>query len=179
MSEIFKKTIDRLPELLSKNALTMMQRMVLVMQHAIAADRALGTSSYCALLLKLSGDDLAREFDISVKASMLAIKQAGVKSTDFSLGLSLSIEPLESVATVVSEADFLSADAAFERLLIKANGLKIKGLSTYKKDVFLASVKEAFTKAKVDPAEIERMMPFARRALNGELLNLYEKLAAL
>jgi len=176
MSEILKKTVALLPEILPKNAKSMMQRMVDAMQNAMAADPQLGASSYRSLLLKMSSDDLVREFDLAIRESMKTIQLAAGGPGISALGL--SIEPLDG-AEATSDTDFLSSTALFEKLCAKANGLGVSGLGAYSKDVFLASFNEAFAKSRIDSAEAKKMMPIARQALNGELAKLYEKLDSL
>lgn len=178
MSETLKKTVALLPEILPKNAKSMMQRIVDAMQNAIAADPQLGASSYRSLLLKMSNDDLVREFDLAIRESMKAIQQASGGAGVSALGLGLSIEPMDA-AEVPADTDFLSSTAFFEKLCSKASGLGINGLGAYSKDVFLASFNDAFTKSRIDPTEAKKMMPIARQALNGELAKLYEKLDSL
>jgi hypothetical protein len=178
MSEILRKTVALLPEILPKNAKSMMQRMVDAMQTAIAADPHLGASSYRSLLLKMSSDDLVREFDLAIRESMKAIQQATGGRGISAMGLGLSIEPLDA-AEAPADTDFLSSTALFEKLCAKANSLGIDGLGAYSKDVFLASFNDAFAKSRIDPTEAKKMMPIARQALNGELAKLYEKLDSL
>jgi hypothetical protein len=178
MSETLKKTIAGLPEILPKNARSMMQRMVAAMQEAIAADPHLGATSYRSLLLKMSSDDLMREFDHSILEAMKAIQLATAGPGAAALGLGLSMEPLHADAGS-SEADFQSSTVLFKKLSAKASSLGIVGFGGYSKDVFLAAVNEAFAKSRIDPDEARKMMPLARQALNGELTKLYEKLDAL
>jgi len=178
MSEILKKTVAQLPEILPKNARSMMQRMVDAMQNAMAADPQLGPSSYRSLLLKMSSDDLVREFDLAIRESMKTIQQAPGARGGAGLGLGLSIESLDADADS-PDADFLSSTALFKKLCAKASGLGIEGLGTYSFDVFLAALNDAFAKSRIDRAEAKKMMPVARQALNGELVKLYEKLDSL
>ena len=180
MSEILKKTVAQLPEILPKNARSMMQRTVDAMQKAMAADPQLGASSYRSLLLKMSSDDLVREFDLAIRESMKTIQQASGARAGAGLGLGLSIEPLDGDAdSPDADADFLSSTALFKKLCAKASGLGIEGLGNYSFDVFLAALNDAFAKSRIDRAEAKKMMPVARQALNGELVKLYEKLDSL
>lgn len=178
MSESLKKTIALLPEILPKNATSMMQRIVDATQSAIAADPQLGASSYCALLVKMSSEVLVREFDLALRASMSAIQQAAGKPGLSGLGLSLSMEPMDAQAAP-SDADFASSTALFKQLCAKAGGLEIKGMDAYSKEVFLAAFNEAFAHSKIDGVEAKKIMSLARQALNGELAKLYAKLDAL
>ncbi|MEP6792349.1 MAG: hypothetical protein ABI907_13330 [Ramlibacter sp.] len=176
MSEILKKTITQLPQILAKNAPSMMQRMVVAMQSAIAADTQPGASSYGALLLKMSSDDLVREFDLAIRASMDALQQGPGGLAAFGLGL--SIEPLDEAATV-DDADFHSSAVLFDKLCAKADALGVDGLRTYGKDLFLAAFNDALAKSRIEPADAQKLVSFGRKALNDELLKLYEKLDAL
>lgn len=174
MSETLKKTVGSMPQILHKNAKSMMQRMVDAMQEAIAADPQLGPSCYCALLLKMSSGDLGREYERALGESLGAIKPSGSGSSS----QWLSIEPLEAAAAL-SAHDFAGSTALFEKLRARATGLGVKGLGAYGKDLFLAALKEAFDRSGIDLAEVERLMPFARRALDAELAKFYAKLDSL
>ncbi len=175
MSETLKRTVGNLPAILHKNAPAMMQRMVDVMQQAIAADPQLGPASYCALLLKMSSPDLAREYDRALGDSLGALNEPSVAGASSRW---LSIEPLDAAAAQ-SDRDFASSIALFDRLKTRASGLGVKGLGAYGKDLFLAALNEAFARSRIDPAEAEKLMPFARQALNAELAKFYAKLDSL
>jgi hypothetical protein len=178
MSEILKKTVAYLPELLPRNAKSMMQRIVDATQTAIAADPRFGASSYSALLLKMSSDALVREFDLAIRATMSGMqKQAGVPGVSVQW-LGLSIEPLEPGGGP-PDADFLTSTALFETLCAKAGDLGVDGFGACSKAVFLASFNDAFTNSHIDPDEARKIVPFARQALNGELVKLYAKLDSL
>jgi hypothetical protein len=178
MSEIFNKTVHHLPEILVKNANAMMLRMVSAMQQAIGADTAMENATYCALVLKMTADNLAQEFELAVRASMEAIRRDGGRGQFSASGLALAIEPLESAASSL-ESDFQTSTEAFDKVCDKADRLGVKGIRLYNKDVILACVSEAFSKSRVEASEAAKMLPFARRALNDELLRLYAKLDAL
>ncbi len=175
MSEQLQKTVSKLPEILHKNAPAMMQRMIDAMLQAIAADPSLGPSSYCALLLKMSSADLGREYDRALGESLGSI---GQPSAAGSSSRWLSIEPLEA-GTALSDGDFSRSTALFDRLRSRAGDLGIKGLGAYGKDLFLAALNEAVARSRIDPAEAEKLMPFARQALDAELAKFYAKLDAL
>ena len=169
----FQKTVENLPAILQKNAKSIMQRMVDAMQNAIAVDPQLGATSYCALLLKMSSNDLVHEFDLAIGESMRSVQQAA--GLGAAAGRWLTIEPLDELQAS-SEGDFQSSTVVFDKLNTKAGGLGIQGLGAYGKDMFLAALNEAFIKSRIDPAEAAKIMPFARQSLNGELTRLYEKL---
>ena len=174
MSETLKKTVGNMPQILHKNAKSMMLRMVDAIQEAIAAEPQLGPSSYCALLLKMSSDDLAREYERALGEALGEIKPSSPGSSS----QWLSIEPLEAAAAL-SAQDFSGSTALFNKLRARATGLGVKGLGAYGKELFIAALKEAFDKSGIDPAEVEKMMPFARRALDVELAKFYAKLESL
>jgi hypothetical protein len=175
MSETLKKTIGHLPELLNKNAEVMMQRMLDFMQNVIAADPALGPSSYLALLLKMSTEDMVTEFEQSLAESMVAIQRAAEKpgGPDTGLGLSLQADDAKE------EEDFARSNQLFTKLMDKTKSLGIPGLAPYRKDIFLAAINDAFTQSKIDADATKKLMPLARKALNAELVRLYEKLSVL
>jgi hypothetical protein len=162
MSDTLRKTIGNMPQILHKNAKSMMQRMIDAMQEAIAADPHLGPSSYCALLLKMSSGDLGREYERALGESLGTIRGAGAGSSS----QWLSIEPLEAAAAL-SAHEFEASTALFEKLRSRVNGLGIKGLSAYGKDLFLAALKEAFDRSGIDLTEVEKLMPLARRLGSG------------
>jgi hypothetical protein len=174
MSESLKTIVARLPEVLCRNAESMMRRMVDAMQHAIAADPQLEGSSYCALTLRMSANDLVREFDRSIRESMDSIKPDARGLAVSVSGLGLSVAPLDPNAS--SDADFASSTALFDKLCSKAGGVGVDGFGPSSKSVFIAALDDALTKARIDPAEAAKMMPFARQALDHELAKMYEKL---
>ena len=175
MSETRNNAIDFLPGMLSQNAQSMMRRMVLAMQEEMAQDRQLVNSSYCALLLKLSEPDLVREFDVAIKSAMISIKQSSNQTGIFTADLSLSLEPVDD-AVDSSINDFASSAALFGKLCSVELEHKIESVEAFSKDVFLAALKDAFLKSRIDNTEAAKIMPYARRALNAELVELYGKL---
>lgn len=178
MEPTFKNTIDRLPEILLRNAPSMMKRMVATIQQTIAQDGQLANASYSALLLKVSEPDLVREFEVAMKKLAIAIERETSQPALSTAGLSLSLEPLEAVAAV-SEADFLTSTAQFDVLSAHAKSLGVTGVNAYKKDLFVTALKNAFTQAHIDGHEVAKLMPYALRALNTELVNIYGKLNAV
>ena len=178
MSELFKQTVARLPEILVKNASPMMLRMVAVMQKSISEDGQLADASYCVLLLKMAADDLATGFERAIRESMEALN-AGDGGPSFSAtGFSLAIEPIgDDVAS--EKADFQTASQAFDKLLAKGKSLGVRGLRNYERDVVLTCLKQALAKSRMSSDEAAKVLPYARRALNDELVRLYGKLEAL
>lgn len=178
MNDIFKKTIDHLPQLLVRNANPMMLRMVTAMQQAIAADLTLENATFCGLVLKTASSALALEFERALVASMAALRQDTGQAQFSASSFSLAIEPLEP-AVSTAQADFQSSTDVYVRLCAKADALGVRGLAVSRKDVMLACVLDAFGKARVEAPEVASLLPYARRALNQELLRLYARLDAL
>jgi len=177
MSETFKKTVARLPEIVARNAGSMMQRMVQAMQQEIASDLRFEKATACTLVLKVASDHLVREFDLAVRAAMDKIKSRAGKPPEFSASnLTLEVEPTgpDTVA-----ADLHGCTVAFRSLCAKADLLDVDGVDAFNKEVLLAAVEKAFRKARVEPEAASAILPYARRALNAELLNLYRRLEAL
>ena len=76
-------------------------------------------------------------------------------------------------------ADFQAATAAFDRFAARGKSLGMRGLRSYDKDVLWTCLKQAFAKSRVSAEEASKVLPYARRALNDELVRLYVKLEAL
>lgn len=178
MNEVFKSTVARLPEILSKNAPSMMMRLLASMQSEIEQDRQLANAAYCTLTLKLSAPDLAREFNIAIKDTMTSIT-VGATSTGINTGgLSLSLDLLDD-AIPESNDDFLDSTALFDTLCAHAKAIGVEDVNAFGKDVFLVPLKEAFAKSRIDNQEAAKLMPYARRALDVELTKIYVKLDSL
>lgn len=178
MSEVFKQTVQRLPDILVKNAGPMMQRIVLAMQKAIAEDQQLPDASYCVLLLKMAADDLAAGFERSIRESMDALRSSDAQPGFTATSFSLAIEDTSHEAAA-ERADFQAATAAFDRFAARGKSLGMRGLRSYDKDVLWTCLKQAFAKSRVSAEEASKVLPYARRALNDELVRLYAKLEAL
>ena len=178
MSDTLKRTIGHLPELLIKNAETMMQRMVDFMLNVVSSDPQLGPSSYLALLLKMSTEDLVSEFEQALTESMVEIQRSAEKPGGPDSGLGLSMQPLDA-GDAHAEEDFARSNLLFTKLLAKTKALGITGLAPYRKDIFLAAINDAFVQSRIDADAVKKLMPLARKALNAEMVRLYEKLNAL
>jgi hypothetical protein len=178
MSEILQKTIEHLPGILNKNSKSMMQRIVEATLEAMSKDPQLGASAYCSLVLKASSNDLIAQFAGALEKSTRAIQEASGRPGSLALGLGLSIEPLDPT-TAASGADFVNSDSKFETLCAKVSSMGVEGLRPYSKEIFLAAFDDAFTVSRIDPLENSKILPFARRALDRELVRLYEKLDSL
>lgn len=152
-----------------------MQRMIVSMQNEIAQDSQLANASYCALVLRLSTPDLVREFDVVITAALRSIKFGTNKPGMCVAALSLSMD--DDAAD--SSADFRTSTALFDLLCANARAQKVEDAGVFNKDFFLTSLKDAFLKSRIAITEVARLMPYAQRALNTELVNLYGKLDSL
>lgn len=126
MNAKLKTTISQLPEILSRNAPTMMRRMVVAIQAAIAQDQNLANASYSALLLKLSEADLVREFEVAIKDAAGQIR-AGSGTDGHSLSGGLSLELANDLDTSATD-DLLTSSASFEKLKARAYEQQVKAL---------------------------------------------------
>lgn len=178
MKEALKNAVDGLPEKLSQDAASMMRRMLVAMHADIAQDRQLANASYCSLLLRLSEPDLVREFDLAIKDAMKSIKAGSSRMDVLSGGLSLSMTPIDGQQTKPHD-DFGASAALFRKICAKAGDYGIEGLAAFNQDLFLAAVKDAFRKSRIDNTEAASLLPYAQRALNAELVGLYAKLDTL
>ncbi len=178
MNPLLQNTINVLPDILAQNAPSMMRRMLAAMQHGMAQDNQLPNAAYSTLLLKVSEPDLVREFAVAIKHAVEASKLEASNRGQFASSLSMSLEPLEDTAGNAS-TDFLPATASFNALTAHAKKLGVTGLSLYKKELFLAALKDTFVRARIDGQEVNKIMPYANRALCAELVNVYGKLNAV
>jgi hypothetical protein len=158
-------------ELLLHDAPSMMRRMVAALQAEVAP---LSNASYCTLLLKLSENDLAREFSAGIKGAMVAGNgDEGFAKTE-AAGLSFSLEPLEPTE-LASKDDLATSAALLATLKAGANGQRAVGEELLAKDFFPDLLKSIFEKARIEGSESATLMPLARRALNAELVALYKR----
>jgi len=178
MSDLFKQTVERLPDILVKNASPMMSRMVSAMQKSITDDQRLPDASYCVLLLKMAADDLAGGFERAIRESMAALRSNGAGADFSATGFSLAIETVDD-DSATEKVDFQASAVAYDRFVARGKSLGLRGLRNYGRDVLLTCLKEAFAKSRVSADEAAKLLPYARRALNDELVRLYAKLEAL
>lgn len=178
MTKTLQTVINQLPALLVRDAGAMMGRMVAAMQSAIAQDPQFANASYCALLLKLSEPDLRREFELALEEALKATETDPGKQDIFQPSTTLSLEPIDEAVTKL-ERDFAASTTCFQQVLAKAREQRVDGVGFFKKEVFLNALGDAFAKSRVDKAVITKLMPYAGRALNTTLLDLYRKLEAL
>jgi hypothetical protein len=67
----------------------------------------------------------------------------------------------------------------FDRIIDRAQAQGVKGLEAYGKNFFLEPMREALVKARIDEANVIRIMPYACRALDAELASFYRRLEAV
>lgn len=175
MTKTLQTVINQLPALLVRDAGAMMGRMVAAMQSAIAQDPQFANASYCALLLKLSEPDLRREFELALEEALKATHTDSGKRDIFQPSMSMSLEPIDEAVTKL-ERDFAASTTCFEQVLAKAREQRVDGVGFFKKEIFLNALGDAFAKSRVEKAVIAKLMPYAGRALNAELVSLYSTL---
>lgn len=73
--------------------------------------------------------------------------------------------------------DFAASTARYKQLSASSEKILARAVSSFTKDFFLNPLEDAFKRARIDDSEVRKMMPYARRALNHELLQLYDLLA--
>ena len=169
-----QKTVDRLPEILEKNAVTMMRRMIARMKAAMEQRAQEGNVSHGALFLKVGENDLVREFERALKE---ATSPAALGSADSAVSaLSLSLEAADGAEAA---DEFETSTALFTRLCANAKAVGVKGTGRYHKEVFVGALKDAFEQSRMDRQAMQELRPYARAALNAELLGLYGKLDEL
>jgi hypothetical protein len=158
-------------ELLLHDAPAMMRRMVAGLQSEVVP---LSNASYCTLLLKLSENDLVREFAAGINGAMAAGGgDEGFAKTE-AAGLSFSLEPLEPTE-LASKDDLATSAALLAQLKAAADGHSVVGAGLLTKDFFPDLLKSIFEKARIEGSESATLMPLARRALNAELVALYKR----
>jgi hypothetical protein len=167
-----QKTVDRLPEILEKNAVTMMRRMITRMKTAMEQHAQAGNVSHGALFLKVGENDLVREFERAIKE---ATSTAALGSADSAVA-GLSLEAADGPDAV---DEFETSTALFDRLCANARAVGVKGTGLYHKEVFVGALKDAFEQSRMDRQAMQELRPYARAALNAELLVLYGKLDEL
>ncbi len=178
MKEVLQSAIDRLPELLVKYAPSMMRRMIAAMQEEITQRGQLANPSYSSLLLKMGEADLMREFETAIKDAMQSIKSKPARQGARDDGPSLLLELFDEESASLVD-DFRGSSDQFAARCTKARNLGATGIENFGKDGFRKALKTAFDRSRIEPEAMTDLMPYARRALNGELLKVYGKLDAL
>ena len=152
------------------DAPAMIGRIIHHMQAALAQDANLPNIPYCALLVKLSASDIAREFVEAFNEGLtcLAEKPPSLSSM-FTLELSIADASDPTVEALRQSSQW------FETLCANAKTRGVKGIHMFGKDVFLTPLREALVKARIDEINVGHLMPYACRALDVELVALYQQ----
>ena len=167
MEKAFRDTINRLPQIIERNAPGMMKRMLARIKEQVTQGQHSDSTGHGQLFLKVGEEDLVNQF-VSAARSTFARKE------DSELA-GLSLEP-ESGSI---DAEFAASMAAFNKLREDAGKLGIGRLDRYNKDAFLKAMMEAFKQARMDERATDELVPFARAALDVELQAFYTKLDEL
>jgi hypothetical protein len=166
MPHPLQTTIDRLPDVLEKNAPAMMRRMVARMRAAP------GHSSHGGLFLKVGEEDLVREF-------AAAVRECFAPSEDKFLSQGISMRLSTDSGYGIGIDEFETSTTAFHSLCQHAAKAGIDGMERYGKDAFLQAMKHAFERSRMDARATEELMPPAKTELNTELRALYRQLDAV
>lgn len=173
MPDALKSANSFTPENLVRQAPVMIGRIIDHMQAALARDGNLPNVPYCALLVKLGANDLAREFTQSLRLGLATLTEETLSPAPmFTLELTLTDAPDPAVETM------RQSSALFEQLCANAKTLGIKGMDAVGKNIFLTALREALVKARIDEANVGHLMPYACQALDVELVALYHRVNA-
>lgn len=158
------------PQALAEDAPALIGRLLSHMQAALAHDAHLPNIPYCALIVKLSAHDIAREFVKAFNEGLTCLAENPPSlSSLFTLELSFS-----DVVDPAVEA-LRQSTQGFETLCANAKKRGVKGIHLYGKDVFLTPLRESLVKARIDEVNVGHLMPYACRALDVELVALYQR----
>lgn len=176
MSETMRRVLAQMPDAVAKAAPAMAGRIIAAMQAELARDAQLPQISYCTLLLKVGADDVSREFADGLREAAARKTRPKPPNAPPS-GFGLLLEPMNE--SDPSVGNMQKSSEAFGRVVAKAAVLGVNGFEAYGKEYFLGPFREALAKARVDESSVARLMPYACRAFDTELVRLYEQLEAL
>jgi hypothetical protein len=167
MTQAFREAIQRLPQIIEKNAPGIMRRIVARMKADLAqAEAGNQNVSHGALFLKVAEEDLVRNFVTATHAAFLQEDSALV---------GLSLEPEGGRA----DSQYAASNAAFDKLCADAQRLGVRGVERFGKDSFERAMEDAFKRSRMDERATAELISFARAALDSELQAIYAKLDAL
>ena len=152
--------------------------MVGMMQKSMTEDGQLADASCSVLPLKMTADDLAGGFERSIRGSMDARYSGDAGQADTATGFSLAIEPIGDDVSA-EKAAFRTVSLAIDKLYAKGRSPGVRGLRKCERDVLFTCFQQALAKSRMSSDEAAKMLPYARRALNDELVRLYGMLEAL
>lgn len=168
MEHALQTAINRLPEILERNAPGMMRRIVARMKAQMEQDDRAGDLSHGLLFLKVGEEDLVREFLAATRAAFVRNEPSGFGG--------LSLEPEEGRRDF---PEFRESDMAFAKLCENAARLHVLGADVYDKKRFIETMADAFGRARMDTRATAELTPYARVALDAELQGVYTKLNQL
>lgn len=168
MAQAFRDAIDRLPQIIEKNAPGMMRRMVARMKTQLAELDHDGSASHGSLFLKVGEENLVEHFGAAAHATF------GKKEDSDLAGLSL--EPEGGPA---QDLEFTASTAAFTKLCADAAQQGVRSLDRFNKDAFVRAMEDAFKRSRMDERATSELMSFAKSALDVELQAIYTKLDQL
>jgi uncharacterized protein YigA (DUF484 family) len=174
MKEMLESAVAQMPDAIAKSAPAMVSRIVEAMQLALARDAQLPNMSYCALLMKLGANDVTRAFLADLSEAVAQLRKPLNPAAAATSMAGLWLEP-------IGEADpsldtMQQSNELFGRVVAKARALGVKGVDAYGKAFFLGPLNQALVKARIDDVNIARIMPYACRALDAELVSLYSRM---
>jgi hypothetical protein len=170
MTDALRNALDKLPALFVQNANAMMLRMIARMQSELQRSSSVSNSAYLGLLLNMSKSDLAVKFEQAVSAAMAKPKEEGFS---FSGGLTLELDlQSDDPAEVLMQ----ESGTAFRKLEAKGRSVGSTHMQRFGGNTFLACFLDAMDRARIGAADAQALTPFARSALNAELLSIYKKL---
>jgi len=163
-----------LPEFVAKESPKIIGAIIESMQNALTRDAHLPNIPYCSLLLKLGAADLTREF--------VAAFEVGATSAPENQSLprsGLSLEMMNDEAEDPSEKTMHQSSGLFEQLRANFKRLGIEGVEAFAKDAFLVPLRQGLIKSRFDEPNVVRLMPYACKALDVELVLLYRRISTL
>ena len=177
MKETLQSAVAQMPETIAQGAPLMVGRIVEAMQLALARDAQLPNMSYCSLLMKLGANDVTREFLADLSEAVVQLRKPVNPSAAATSVAYLWLEPIGEVDPSLDAMQ--QSTELFGRVVAKAKALGVKGVEAYGKAFFVGPVRQALVKARVDDVNISRIMPYACRALDAELVSLYSHMESL
>ena len=168
MTQVFREAIERLPEIIDRNAAGIMSRIVARVKADLARVEAGGGNvSHGALFLKVAEEDLVRNFAAATRAAFLQ------EDSDL---VGLSLEPESGK---VHDGLYAGSGAAYAKLCASAQRLGVDGVDRFGREPFERAMEAAFRSSRMDQRATSELMDFARSALDAELQVIYTKLGEL
>jgi len=170
MTDVLRKTLDKLPALFARNANAMMLRMIAAMQSELQQSSSVSNASYLGLLLNMSKSDLAVKFEQAISAAMAKPEE---ERFSFHGGPVLELD-LQSDGP--EEVVMQESSIAFRKLVARGISVGCTNMQRFGGKALLACFQDAMERARINAADVQALTPFARSALNAELLSIYKKL---